>query len=341
MAAPRYDPPVDPIAPAASSPRPLYRAAERAALLGIAVNLLLGVIKLAAGVQGSAFALVSDAVNSLGDAMSSGLVLLALRVAQRPADREHPYGHSRAEPVAAASVAILIVFSGLWVGAEAISRLRGPGQAPAPGWVMAIALLNALIMELLFRYKLRVGRRTGSAATIANAWDHRGDALSALAVLLGLVLTATGRPAFAHAGDLAALVVAVVILSAGIKLYLGSASDLMDVQAEASLVEEVRRLASSVTGVRAVETLRVRRTGLEHLADIHIQVDPKLSVDRGHRIGHAVKDRLIAGLPSLRDVLVHLEPHHPAEGPDLAPGRNTARTPEAGLNPPSRPGSTR
>ena len=155
------------------------------------VNLALGVIKLVGGILGSSFALVSDAVNSLGDSLASVVVLVALWYAQRPADEEHPYGHTRAEAVAASNVAVLIIISALVVGWQAITRVTIKHDLP-PLWTLWIAGANVFIKEGLYRYKLRVGKRIGSAAIIANAWDHRSDALCSLAVLIGLMRRALG-----------------------------------------------------------------------------------------------------------------------------------------------------
>jgi cation diffusion facilitator family transporter len=285
----------------------LYREVTRAAYLGLGVNLLLGVVKLLGGIYGHTFALVVDAFNSLGDAVTTIVVLVALRVAQRPADAEHPYGHTRAEGIAATNVALLIVISAVLLGWEALQRLTLQHEIPA-AWTLWIAAANIVVKEALYHYKLRVGRRTRSSALIANAWDHRSDALCALAVLIGLsVIRIGGRP-FIWADEAASLVVVTAIVWQGVHLFRTSASELMDLQADDELVRHIRSVAMDVPGVRNVETLWVRKSGLEHFADIHIEVDETLSVAQGHAIGHRVKDRLLHEFQSLRDVLVHLEP---------------------------------
>lgn len=279
----------------------------RAAALGLFVNVSLGIIKLVGGMVGSSFALISDAVNSLGDALTSIVVLFALWFAQRPADEEHPYGHTRAEAIAASYVALLVVISALLVGWEAIERLWAAHVAP-PVWTMWIAGANVLIKEGLYRYKQQVGKRIGSAAILANAWDHRSDALCSLAVLIGLAAVRWGGSSFLWADEAAALVVVAAILWSGGWLLARSTSELLDPQADEELVAQIRDAAAAVPGVRAVEKLWVRKTGIEFLADIHIEVDAKMTVEEGHRIGHDVKDQLLARFASLRDVLVHLEP---------------------------------
>jgi cation diffusion facilitator family transporter len=296
------------------SSKPLYRQASRAALIGLMINLMLGVAKLVGGIWGHSFALLSDAVNSLGDALTSVVVLFALRFAQRPADQEHPYGHTRAEAIAASNLAMLIVLSALWIGWEAIQRIGSLHEVP-PVWTLWIAGVNVVIKEGLYRYNVRVGRRTKSSAIIANAWDHRSDAFCSLAVLVGLAVVRGAGPSWIWADEAAALIVVVAIVYSGVQLFRSSASELMDLQADDEFVRRLRETAQQVPGVRAVEKLRVRKTGLEFLADMHLEVDAHTTVAEGHRIGHAVKDLLVQQFQALRDVLIHLEPHPHRDGP--------------------------
>ena len=233
--------------------------------------------------------------------------------AQRPADREHPYGHTRAEAVAGSNVALLLVLSGLGIGWEAATTL---GEASlTPEWyTLGIAAVSIVLKEALYRYESHVARATGSGAVRAAAWDHRLDALGSLAVLVGLALAYWGGPAWHAADHFAALAVAVVVLWAGGSLLWASVQELMDRQAGPEVLDEVRREASAVPGVLGVEKLFVRKTGLEHLVDIHVEVDPEISVSEGHGIGHAVKARLMKQIVTIKDVLVHIEP---SPGPKL------------------------
>lgn len=289
------------------SRRTLYRLPMVAAAGGVGINLALGVAKLAGGVLGDSFALIADAVNSFGDVVASAVVLAALIYAQRPADAQHPYGHTRAEAVAGAGVAILIVLSAAWIAWEAARRLPDVHGPPAR-WTLWLAGANVVVKEALFRYKRRVGRRSGSQALIANAWDHRSDALASAAVLAGLVAVIVGGRAWMWADEAAALLVAVAIAWSGVALFRTSASDLLDRQAEPELLRAVAAEAQRVEGVVAVESLRLRKSGLEYFADLHLEVDPDLTVTRGHAIGHRTKDHLLERFERLRDVLVHVEP---------------------------------
>jgi cation diffusion facilitator family transporter len=286
----------------------LYRRSRRAALSGVIVALGLGAAKLAGGLLGHSVALVSDAVHSLGDAISLAAVWGALLWAQRPADPEHPYGHMRAEAVAGSNVAMLLVLSGLWVAWEALSTLGVPSPPPHT-YTLVIAGVSVVLNEGLFRYSRHVARKTGSRAVLAASWDQRLDALGSLAVLIGLALALTGW----HAADhVAALVVAAFIVWAGASLCWGSMQELIDRQANPEILDAVRREALAVPGVVGVEKLFVRKAGLEHLVDIHVEVDPAMSVREGHAIGHEVKDRLVQRVFTIKDVLVHIEPAPPA-----------------------------
>jgi cation diffusion facilitator family transporter len=293
----------------------LYRQGRRAALAGVIISLGLGVAKLAGGLLGHSVALLSDAVHSLGDALASGSVLAALLWAQQPADREHPYGHTRAEAVAGSSVALLLILSALWVAWEALSTLAQPSPPPE-AYTLVIAAASALCNEGLYQYSSRVARRTGARSVLAASWDQRLDALASMGVLAALALARWGGPAWHAADHVAALAVAGVILWVAGGLFLGSLHELMDRQAGPEVLGALRREAAAVPGVLGVEKLLVRKAGLEYLVDIHIEVDPEISVREGHAIAHAVKDRLVGRILTVKDVLVHVEP---------APGRPAGR----------------
>jgi cation diffusion facilitator family transporter len=285
----------------------LYRQARAAAWAGLAVNLVLALVKLIAGIVGHSIALIADAVNSLGDGLTSGVVIYALGVAQRPPDSEHPYGHSRAESIAALSVAVLIGVSALGIVIEALRGLGMTHPVP-PIWTLWIASGNAVVKEFMYHYKRRVAARTSSQALVASAWDHRSDALCSLAVLVGLAFVRYGGESFIWADDAAAILVVGVILLASVNLFRRNASQLMDQQAQDEIIAAIRRVAEQSPGVVRVEKIRARRSGLEVFVDIHIEVLSTLTVMEGHGIGHDVKARLIEDLTPVSEVLVHVEP---------------------------------
>ncbi len=310
----------------AASRRELYRQARQAATWGIVVSLGLGLVKLLGGLFGHSLALVSDAAHSLIDATISSALVGALIFAQRPADREHPYGHARFEAVAGAGVALMLIGLALGIAREALLTLNTPWVAPA-SYTVAIGLGGSLLQEGLFRYARRVAIRTNSAALLATAWDYRLDSLGGVAVVVGVTLSRWGGPGWGWADQAAALFVAGAVLWIGGHLLWGNVQDLMDRQADPALIEKVRGLAQLVDGVVGVETLRVRKVGLEYLADMHIEVDPDRSVRDGHNIAHAVKDRIIDQILAIRDVLVHVEPASQPTIDHLAPTEPVQRSP--------------
>lgn len=285
----------------------LYRQSRTAAVAGVAVGLALGLVKLAGGLLGHSIALLSDSVHSLADAAVSAVVFAALRWSQQPPDREHPYGHTRSEAVAGSNVSLLLVVSAVAIVWGSLSTIGEPSPEPE-AFTIWIAAASVVIKETLFQYNTRIARRTRSSAVRATAWDHRADALSSLAVLAALLLIRLGGPRFHAADHLAAILVGLTILWSGVGLFWQSFQELMDRQAHPELLQDVRREALAVPGVRNVEKLLVRKTGLEYLVDIHVEVDPEMTVREGHAIAHAVKDRIVARVVPVKDVLVHIEP---------------------------------
>lgn len=285
----------------------LYRRARGAAWVGLAVNALLAIVKLFAGIVGQSVALIADAVNSIGDGLTSGVLLYALGVAERPADREHPYGHSRAEAVAAVTLAVIVGVSALAVAVEALRRI-GQSHTVPPVWTLWIAGANVVIKEVMYRYKRRVAMQAGSKALEAGAWDHRSDALCSAAVLIGLAVVRYGGPGWVFADELAAIIVVGLIVIASAKLFRTGASQLMDEQWDAQTLAEIRRVAGQTPGVVRVEKVYARRSGLEAMVDIHIEVPGELTVDAGHAIAHRVQGRLTETLTCVSRVLVHIEP---------------------------------
>lgn len=285
----------------------LYRQSRRAAIGGLAVTLSLGIAKLLGGVFGNSLALLSDSFHSFGDALSSGSILVALIWSQRPADSEHPYGHSRIESIAASNVALALIASAVWIAVQAIHSWNE--ISPSPDWyTLVIAASSIIANELIFRYSVSVANQSGSKAVKASAWDQRLDVFGSLIVLLSLIISIWGGPKWHFVDHLAALIVAATILVAGGSIFWGSLQDLMDRQADPELLAQIRQTALETPGVKGIEKLLVRRAGLEHLVDIHVEVEPEITVHEGHEIGHNVKDRLINDFASIKDVLVHIEP---------------------------------
>jgi len=282
-----------------------YARGRRAAWLGVTLNLALGLLKLVAGLLGNCFALVSDAVHSFSDVVTSLAVLLGMRISAKPADSEHPYGHSRAEAIIGLYVAMALAAAGVMVAREALSRIAVEQVMPA--WYTLLAAgISVVVKEGLYQYKSRLGRQIHSRAITADAWHHRSDALSSVAVFVGIVISRWTGAWWADGA--AALVVAVSIIWAGLSLLKSTMDELMDRQAPDEMLRAVRSIARGVPGVVDVEKLFVRKAGLEYLVDVHIEVEPHLTVMQSHEIAHAVQSTLQSRLPHIHSVLVHIEP---------------------------------
>jgi len=285
----------------------LYVDAKHAAVWGLGVNFLLVISKLAGGIVTGSAALIADAVNSIGDVASSMAVRGALSMAQVEEDDDHPYGHTKAESIAGLSVSLLVAFSAGLLALETIKRFGGELAVPslAAGIVAGVC---AIIKEGVYRYTMAVAKRLDSSSLTAVAWDHRSDAI-------GSGLVAVSLAAAPYVGDwgrfidpVAALFVCAVLIYTGGRIFISTAAELMDQQADDGTVRQVREIAESVGGVEAVEKLRVRKSGLEYFIEIHVQVEGMMTVDAGHEIAHHVKDKLLVSLPRVRDVHVHIEP---------------------------------
>lgn len=288
----------------------MYVDAGRAAVWGVSVNVALVIVKLTGGILAGSSALIADAVNSIGDVAGALAVRGALNVAQIEADDDHPYGHTKAESIAGLCVALLVAFSAGILALETLKRLGG--DLRVPGLIAGcIAAACAIVKEVIYGYTQRIANRLDSSALRAAAWDHRSDALASAAVAVSLLSAPYAGPVGPYIDPIAALCVCVMLVVTGVKIFISTARELMDQQAGDEIVDQVRAISQKVEGVEDVEKLRVRKSGLEYFIEIHVEVDGKISVDTGHRIGHKVKDRLLIEMPRVRDVHVHIEPSNP------------------------------
>ncbi len=282
----------------------------RATLIGLAFNTVLAGAKLAAGIIGHSHALVADAVESLADVFSSLVVWRGLVVAAEPADEDHPYGHGKAEPIAAAVVSTMLLLAAGWICVTALGEIRQPHLAPAP-FTLFVLLAVVAIKETLFRFVLRAGDFLESSAVKADAWHHRSDAITSLAAGIGISVALVGGKGFEAADDVAAVAAAVVIAWNGSRLLGPSLNELMDRSPSREIVERIRHAAESVPEVAGVEKCRARKMGYQYYVDIHVEVDPLMTVQRSHELAHEVKDKIRGQIPRVRDVLVHIEPAPP------------------------------
>lgn len=287
-----------------------YDRGMRASMLGLVMNLLLALGKLAAGVLGHSHALIADSVESLGDVFGSVIVWRGLQIAARPPDPEHPYGHGKAEPIAAALVAVLLLMAGVGIAIQSIHEIRTPREGPA-AFTLVVLLVVIAIKEGLFQRLHSVGRRIGSAAVHTDAWHHRSDAITSAVAALGIAVAIIGGKGYEAADDWAALFASGVILFTGMRLLRPATEELMDRSPEPGLVERATDVAESYKGVHRVEKLLMRKMGLYYVADMHLEVAPTMTVFEGHEIAHGVKEAVRTAFPQIVELTIHIEPARP------------------------------
>jgi cation diffusion facilitator family transporter len=285
------------------------RARASAALVsrGILLNLVLAITKIVGGILGNTYALIADGTESILDIFSSVLVWAGLRVAAEPPDAEHPYGHGKAEAVAGFLVALCIFGAVVWIAKNAIHEILTPHRGPHWGTLPLLAVVVALKYGFSRRLD-RMSAETKSNTMGIEAWHHFSDALTSAAAFVGISIAVIGGKGYESADDWAALVACMVIAWNGVEFFRRALSDVMDTAAPLSMEAEVRALAVQVPGVRGIDKCRVRKSGLSHLVDIHVEVDGDLSVREGHDIAGAVKHHLLKSPLHITDVLVHIEP---------------------------------
>jgi cation diffusion facilitator family transporter len=290
-------------------PQDRLKRSLKATFLGMAVNAALSAVKFAAGVLGHSHALIADAAESSADILSSIIVWRALVVAAEPADREHPYGHGKAEPLAAATVAVMLLLAAAGIILKSAQDLAQPRGAPR-AFTLVVLIAVVLVKEILFRFVSREAGSVQSIVVYADAWHHRSDAVTSLAAALGITCALLGGPGFYFADDAAAVVAGMIIAWNGWKLLLPALNELMDAAPGVALVAQIKSAASQVGGVQRIEKCIVRKAGFDYFVDMHVEVDPQLTVRQAHEIAHRVKDSVRASMPSVHDVLVHIEPGH-------------------------------
>jgi cation diffusion facilitator family transporter len=271
------------------------------------VNVVLSGTKLAAGIVGHSHALVADAVESFADIFSSLIVWRGLVVAAAPPDEDHPYGHGKAEPIASAIVAAMLLGAALWIVITAFGEIMKPHLSPAPFTLIVLVAVVA-VKEGLFRFVSREGRAVDSSAVKTDAWHHRSDAITSVAAGIGISVSLIGGKGFEAADDVAAIAAAGVIAWNGWHLLRPALNELMDTAPGPEVIDRIRQIAATTPGVDRVEKCFVRKVGYQYFVDMHVEVDPQMTVLRSHEIAHDVKNQIRDAIPAVSDVLVHIEP---------------------------------
>ena len=289
------------------TPNAALSSGTRIALLGACANVFLALSKVVAGILGNSYALIADGVESTLDIFGSLVVWAGLRYAALPPDDTHPYGHGKAETLASIAVGALLLGTALLLAVQSIREILTPHHAPKP-FTLLVLLLVITVKESLFRTVLGHSNTLGSAALHSDAWHHRADAITSGAAFVGISIALLGGPGYEAADDYAALLACGIITFNGIRILGPAINEAMDMAPPPEIERSVRESAALAEGVRGVEKCKVRKMGVEFYVDMHVLVDGDLSVREGHAIAHAVKDAVRERMPSIADVLVHIEP---------------------------------
>lgn len=284
------------------------RTAIRTVYFSIAGNTCLALIKGMAGVLGGSYALIADAIESTTDIFASLLVLFGLKYADRPADKNHPYGHGRAEPLMTFLVVGFLITSATIIAYESISHLGTPHALPK-SWTLIV--LGGIIIwkEISFRIVLSKSKETNSSSLKADAWHHRSDAITSIAAFIGISIAIIGGKGYESADDWAALFASAFILYNSYLIFRPALGEIMDEHVYDDLVEEIRKVALTVDGILDTEKCFVRKAGMKYHVDLHAVVAAEITVKQGHSIAHKLKDTLLEQIPQLGQVLIHIEPH--------------------------------
>ncbi len=282
-------------------------AAIRTTKLGILLSIALLVVKALAGYFGHSYALIADATETGTDIVSSVLLWAGLKYSLKPADDDHPYGHGKAEPLAAILISLFLIGAAVWIAYHSIYYIRTPHPLPQAFtlWVLAAVIL---VKEGMFRYVHEVGRTIKSQAVMADAYHHRSDAITSVAAFIGIVIARLCGQGYEGADDWAALLAAGFIVYNALRILKRSMSEVMDGAPPQDLLEEIKSTAIDVEGVEEVEKCYVRKMGFDYFVDMHIHVSGELTVTQGHHIAHEVKSMLIERNKRIKNAIIHVEP---------------------------------
>jgi cation diffusion facilitator family transporter len=285
----------------------VWQTGARIALFGLAINVVLASVKILAGVFGHAYVLIADGIESALDVGGSIVIWGGLTVAARPPDATHPYGHGKAEPIAAVVVAIGVLAAALGLAIQSVREIFLPHHAPAP-YTLVVLMVAVIVKETLYRYVIRFGRNMESTAVQTDAWHHRTDAMTSIAAFIGISAALVGGKSWQSADDWAALFACALIAANGYRILSPALHEIMDTAPRGPIVDAVRTAAAAVPGVIEVEKCLIRKMGLDFYVDLHVGVNGNISVDEGHAIAHQVKTAIQQSDARIADVLVHVEP---------------------------------
>jgi cation diffusion facilitator family transporter len=295
------------VQPISNDPASNMQRGARVALGGMMVNVVLAAAKISAGLFGNSYVLIADGIESALDIAGSAVIWGGLKFASRPPDRTHPYGHGKAEPLAAGLVAMGVLLASVALAIQSVREIFTPHHGPAP-FTLVVLIVVIVVKESLYRFVIRLGKDVESTAVKTDAWHHRADALTSTAAFLGISVALIGGEKWYSADDWAALFACAVIATNGWRLLFPALHEMLDSAPGGEIVATIEHAAALLPGVVEVEKCLVRKMGISYYVDLHVRVDGAISVKAGHDIAHQVKDAIKATDARIADVLVHVEP---------------------------------
>ena len=284
-----------------------YRTARRVALLGIGASSVLSVTNIVVGFLARSSSVIATGFEFAGDVLASSIVVLGLRAAMRPPDDNHPYGHGRFETLSAFAVGVILAGGGVLICYQSLQAVGAPHPPPGSS-ALAVLIVAIVVRGLMSVVKFRVGRRLRSSALIADAWNDAVDILSAVGALTAVAVARYDPIRFLAADHYGGFAVGVVVVITGVRVLRDASMELVDTMPSAEVTSAVRRVASAVPHVVRVEKLFARKSGLQYHVDVHIEVDPQMTVLASHEIATSVRSALTRELSWIGNVLVHVEP---------------------------------
>ena len=279
----------------------------RTTIIGILTSIILAAIKAVAGILGNSYALIADAIESTSDVFTSLIVLTGLKIATRPADETHPYGHGKAEPFAGILVAVALFIAAIVIIIQSIHEIITPHHAPA-AFTLIVLVAVVITKEFLFRYIIKVGISVNSVSVKNDAWHHRSDAITSGAAFVGISIALIGGTGYEEADDYAALCASLIIIYNAYRLFKPALFEIMDTAPSPEFVKKIIDVSLKVEDVIAIDKCFARKMGLQYYIDMHVIVDGNITVHKGHQISHEVKNKLINSFLNVSDVLIHIEP---------------------------------
>jgi cation diffusion facilitator family transporter len=281
------------------------------AVMTILLNIGLMLVKILTGIFGNSYALIADGIESAADVFTSLLTWVGYHLSLRPPDDKHPFGHGKIESLTGIFSGLVLLGAAGGIAWMSVREILTPHHVPK-WFTLPVLILVVVVKEAMSRRILGIAGEVDSRSLEGDAWHHRSDAITSGAAAVGLTLALLGGKKWAAADDWGALVACTVIVANGLRIISHSLHETLDGQVDRDLIEDIASSAANVSGVKEIEKCLVRKSGIQFFAELHVEVDPEMTIRDGHEVGHQVKDHLMNAYPQLMDVVIHLEPWEPS-----------------------------